>query len=236
MSSTPVVSWDDLNERQRTYLLAIYQCDQAEEKFQRSAWTPGSRTRPAEEWRWLFYGEYDYGPSPLKRTLLNTGVVDQGTGSTFEALQSRGLVLLRSSRGLYRGYPHIVYVRVTTAGRKLVRQSTGEVRGKKLPVGALWEWHWRALAQMYRAGALKNDHFGGNYFAIDDERQDSQDRTTWETLRHLLEYKWGALCREACEGYEWRYELTPFGRAYYEQEWAFYRKLYPDVDALEPSR
>jgi hypothetical protein len=236
MPSFPVVSWDDLNERQRTYLLALYQCDQVEEKFQRSARTHGSRSRPAEEWRWLFYGEYDSGPSPLKRSLLNTGVVDRGAGATFEALRSRGLVLLRRSREPHRGDPPIVYVRVTTAGRKLVRESTGEVRGKRLPIGALWERHWRALAQMYRAGALKNDHIGGDYFAVDDERQDWQDRTTWETLRCLLEYKWGALCREACEGYEWRYELTPFGRAYYEQEWAFYRKLYPDVDAPEPSR
>ena len=35
-------------------------------------------------------------------------------------------------------------------------------------------------------------------------------------------------------GHELRYRITAAGRAYYEQEWASYRELYPDVDAPAP--
>lgn len=235
MPSTPRISWDDLNERQRTYLLTIYRHDQAEEEAQRSGWSRGIRARPADEWRWMYYGEYDYGSSPLKRALLGTGMVDQGTGSTFESLRSRGLVLVRSFHEPYRGGEDAVHVRMTTTGRKLAREATAEVHEKKLPAGTLRAWHWRALAQLYRAGAITGDGWSGDYYAVDDEQHDWRNRTTWETLRRLLEYKWGALCHEVHFISGGRYELTPYGRAYYEREWARYRELYPDVDAPEPS-
>ena len=234
MPSTPAVSWSDLNERQQTYLLTIYQRDQAEEEAQRSAWSRGVRARPADEWRWMYYGETAYGPSPLKRALDSEGLVNQGTGATLEALRSRGLVLVRSSRSVSRGDLSTVHVRMTLAGRKLARQASGEVREKKLPAGTLREWHWHALVQMYRSGGLQTDGWGSDYYALDDDAHDWHNRTTWETVRRLEDYRWGALCHDV-GGFTMRYGLTPFGRAYYERERVRYRELYPDVDAPEPA-
>jgi hypothetical protein len=48
--------WDELNPRQRAYLLTIYRLDQEAEARERGAWGAGTRARPAAEWRWLTYG------------------------------------------------------------------------------------------------------------------------------------------------------------------------------------
>jgi hypothetical protein len=223
----PPVSWDELNERQRAYLQELYACDQMEEQDQRSAWTRGLRPRPADEWRWIFYGDTTFGPSAYKRALQREQLVDQGTGATFEALRARGLLLVRSH---HDNLADSVHLRMTTAGRKLARAATGEVRPAKLPVGTLREWHWRALVLLYRAGALKGEGPGGRYYAIDDDKMEWRTGISWETLLRLLEYKWGALAVTSRVTYwESRYDITPFGRAYYERELARYQALYPDV-------
>jgi hypothetical protein len=147
-------------------------------------------------------------------------------------------VLVRRFHDTYRGDVDAVHVHMTPAGRKLAREASGEVREKKLPAGTLRKWHWRALAQMYRSGGIHTVDWSGDYYALDDNAHDWHNRVKDETIRRLEEYKWGALCRvvfgsagafgEAC------IDLTPFGRQYYEREWARYRELYPDVDAPEP--
>lgn len=233
----PTVTWDELNERQQKCLRAIYDRDQGEEAYQRSAWTRGARAQPADEWRWLFYGEYDYGPSPLKRAMQSEGLVDQGTGSTFEALRARGLVLVRSAHATMRGDPSYVHLRLTTAGRKLVRAGIGEVREKKLPAGTLREWHWRALVELYRSGKLVYDDSTGRHFGADRDAATLkwEDGVTTDTIMRLEDYKWGALCAAAWAGWtHFDYVITPFGRQYYAREWARYRALYPDVDAPKP--
>lgn len=48
--------WNDLNERQRSYLLAIYETDQEEEANVKERAAIYRRSRPDEEWRWLKYG------------------------------------------------------------------------------------------------------------------------------------------------------------------------------------
>ncbi len=43
--------WDELNERQQTYLKQIFEIDQDREESERGAWNRGDRPRPADEWR-----------------------------------------------------------------------------------------------------------------------------------------------------------------------------------------
>lgn len=53
----PDAIWLALNERQRAYLKALYDCDQAEEANRRERAARGDWDRtPASEWRWQMYG------------------------------------------------------------------------------------------------------------------------------------------------------------------------------------
>ena len=45
-----------------------------------------SRT-PANEWRWMMYGPVA-PPSPLYQALRDAGLVDPGTGATWQALEA----------------------------------------------------------------------------------------------------------------------------------------------------
>jgi hypothetical protein len=72
-----------LNERQLTYLKAIYRLDQERERYERGVWNRGQRSRPAKEWRWIAYTTSE---SLLRFALLSAHLVAEGTGSTFEAL------------------------------------------------------------------------------------------------------------------------------------------------------
>ncbi len=91
--------WADLNKRQQTYLQAVYEVDQTQEANVR--WL-GSQGRwvstPASEWRWM---PYNASGSALLRKIKDAGYVDQGTGSTSEALERRGLVLCRIEVPVY---------------------------------------------------------------------------------------------------------------------------------------
>ncbi|MFD1675610.1 hypothetical protein [Alicyclobacillus fodiniaquatilis] len=69
-------------------------------------------------------------------------------------------------------------VRMTAKGRRLVREATGEVRPKRLPVGTLKEWHWRALSTAYTAAESGVYDECGDYGGI-----------SWKTWLRLREYK-----------------------------------------------
>src|SRR5918911_3531564 len=88
--------WQELNPRQSAYLQALYDVDKAEEADRRRAAAGGSFSRtPASEWRWMMYGPVA-PPSPLYQVLRDAGLVDPGTGSTWSALEVRGLCQCRS--------------------------------------------------------------------------------------------------------------------------------------------
>jgi len=213
-----------LNDRQRAYLLAIFDTDQAVEADMRSIPFSPFQDRPkASEWRWMEYCEpiplIGKAASRLYAAIKKASKIDQGTGSTFDALAARGLVQVQP-RGA-DGYPHL---RITPAGRRLVRSWTGAKAYKAPPAGTLKEWHWRALALAYRAGEkglADEDHWIGS--------------NTW---RRLETYKWGALTEQrhvpGAAYSDWRTYITANGRALYEREWARYHELYAEVDAPPP--
>jgi hypothetical protein len=227
---SPLKDQPPLNARQLAYLQAIYTCDQEQERAERSAWSRGLTPRPASKWRWI---SYHATKSPLHRRLLAAQEVDPGTGSTFEALAARHLILRRWEHDPDLPVP-LLFVQITPKGRKLIRTVTGEQREKPLPAGTLREWHWRALAAAYAARPAGLEQDAGGYGHI-----------SWRTWLRLRDYKAGDLVQEQRVSQPlfpgdtlpsaYRLRITPFGEAYYWREWARYRALYPDVEAPEPT-
>jgi hypothetical protein len=214
----------DLNERQRAYLLAIFETDQEVEAEMRDLpYRPFQERPKASEWRWLEYEEpvpiIGEPGSALWRRIKKLDLVDQGTGSTFSALADRGLVDVQWHRVNVhgQGVPHL---RMTTNGRKLARSWTGRPVYKAPPAGTLKEWHWRALAKAYAAGDEGIEGEYGIYGRIGER--------TWQ---RLLEYKRGALVEErgtlidVVTGRVHRMHIAAAGRALYEREWARYRPV-----------
>jgi hypothetical protein len=218
--ATPV-----LNVRQRAYLQAIFQTDQAVEADMRSIPFSPSYNRPkASEWRWMEYSEpipiINKPASRLYAAIKKTSKIDQGTGSTFIALADRGLI-----QAAERGPDRYTHIRLTPTGRKLVRSWTGAKAYKAPPAGTLREWHWRALANVYAAG--------------DAGLPDAENWISPNTWRRLSDYKRGALVRQRRVGHDWssdawRYFITAAGRGLYEEQWQRHHELYPYVEAPEP--
>ena len=230
--------WSELNDRQRAYLEAVYRADQDAEAWERSAWSQGRERRPADVWRWLLYGS-PLVDSSLQLALATSGLVDRGTGSTFAALEGRGLLLTRHARmhvvlGKWSGMVEVLYVRMTAPGRKVVRAGLGEKAPQKLPAGGLREWHWRALAKAYGAGEEGLDHEGGVDYG----------RIGWRTWLRLRDYQskahgLGGLVEEKLVGFSGpssvhRLFITVDGRRLYRERWEEYRERYPDVEAPFP--
>lgn len=138
-----------LNDRQRAYLQAIFDTDQATEADMRSIPFSPFHDRPkASEWRWMEYSEpipeIAKPASRLYAALKQAAKIDQGTGSTFSALADRGLIHV-----IERGPDRYTHIRMTPGGRKLVRSWTGAKAYRAPPAGTLREWHWRALSRAY---------------------------------------------------------------------------------------
>lgn len=251
MSTQPPAAdlWQELNERQQRYLKLIYIVDRETEEYERGAWNRGQRSRPAALWRWHRYGQTQWGSTRLKGLIQDAGLIDSGTGSTLAALERRKLIKCRSdgSLGAIDGVSTAkVDIQITMLGRKVVRAALGILLPKKLPSGTLQSWQWEAIAACYHAGywGLRQTFCSGCYGGI-----------KWKTWLRLRDYKWGSLVEEYARyifetyrRYDWgewkevegwnhhRYiRLTPYGRNFYHNNWATYKQLYPDVEAVEPS-
>src|SRR5262245_57050457 len=117
-----MTTWQDLNDRQRAYLQALYDCDQATEASRRERASRGFYDRtPASEWRWQMYGPVS-PPSQLYTALRGSEIVDPGTGATWQALEDRGLLRCRHVPDAFG--VKLLEVQITPAGRKLVRAAT----------------------------------------------------------------------------------------------------------------
>ncbi len=220
--------WAELNDRQRAYLRALYDCDQATEAMRRERAARGAYDRtPASERRWQMYGPVA-PPAQFYTALRSAGLVDPGTGATWQALEDRGLVTCRTVSDVF-GVP-LLEVQITPAGRKVVRTTSGEQRPKPAPKGQLRERQWAALARLYAAGDAG---------VLSEEMMYGRGGFDWmRTLLRLRDYKPQPLMEEFHDPEVYtlaRMRLTHDGRAYYEREWQRYTALYPDVDAPQPT-
>ncbi len=234
--------WADLNERQRQYMQAIYETDQEQEADERGAWKRGERRRPARQWRWMEYGVFNGVGSTLYTRLYLRSLVDEGTGSTFNALEKRGYITCKYTRTRRSGQKVLdafLMLQITPAGRKLVRTATGKPREKPLPPGTLREWHWKAMVEAWKArpAGIMADY--GNYGGIG-----------WNTWLRLRDYKAGALIEEyqtwtqvqrSTHSQTWTesrpaywLRLSSFGEQFYSEHWQHYRQMYPEIDAPTP--
>ncbi len=95
-SSQVAPSWAKLNERQR-YLQAVYEVDRVLETNVKLAGSRGHwNSTPASQWRWM---PYNAAGAALLHRIQEAGYRDEGTGSTFAALERRGLVLCKYEPG-----------------------------------------------------------------------------------------------------------------------------------------
>ncbi len=237
------ISWDDLNERQQTYLKLIYEYDQIQERNEKRRSARDWNSLPARVWRKIEYADTYSGHTPLKQSIKDAGMVDHGTGSTFKALRDRGLIQASWTHLL----SNEVDIWLTANGRKLVRSALNITARTTLPVGTLREWHWRALCRAYLAGDA-----GVGY---DVDTGDGFGYVTWNTSLRLREYRYHGEERPLIAekrfpgehidtvagynfkmGYTSRTCITDFGKWYYQENWQRYREMYPEVKAPEPQK
>jgi hypothetical protein len=211
-------TWDELNERQRQFLTVIYERDQAAEAAEKGVWNRGQRSRPADQWRWLPYNS----EGGLQQALGSRYKIDDpGIGSTHEALKRRGLVETKITReqGLL-GPWDLLWLKLTTRGRAVVRSGLGVKLPKKLPAGTLQRWQWEALQAAYQAGESGLiDTFGtGKYGGF-----------SWQSCwLRLRDRGFAAEKSRPLPGGRSRHVvcITTQGRAYVEAEAECYRALY----------
>lgn len=227
--------WEGLNERQQKYMKIIFEFDQMQECNEKLRADMDKYSLPADQWRWIEYADQYVGHTRFKQRFVIEDLVDHGTGSTFDALENRGLILVK--------YDVSLYVRLTTKGRRMMRQALNISTRVTQPVGTLREWHWRALAHAYMCG--------------------DQGVHGWpkgigsSTIRRLREYQVkGQDCplvewvEVSCEPYEYQnmygrtvsastrneLRITAFGIQYYQENYQRYTEMYPKVNAQKPKR
>jgi hypothetical protein len=221
--------WDELNDRQQTYLKQIFEIDQDREESERGAWNRGDRPRPADEWRWIEYLELFGNSSQLRQKLKTAGVVDPGTGSTFKALATRNLIEIDYCYQVSDWFK----CKLTRLGRAVVRAGLGVQSPKKLPPRTLRDYQWKALVAAWQAGdeglrasGERSGDYGGHSW-----------QHCWLRLRawdDKMRYGRNGLVREFHKDLKVYLGITEEGRKFYQENWQKYRELYPEVEAPEP--
>lgn len=218
----------DLNERQRIMLRTIFDTDQARETYYRQMAARGTYPPKASVWRWMDYKTDGYGiDSELKAAIKRAGLIDQGTGSTWEALSARGFIEMR-----YVGIEQIPEIKITPKGRKAVRSETGQHAHKPRPKGVLAERQWAALVRLWQVG----DQGIGN----DTLLYDRGGFTYIPTIHRLVTYSPRPLI-EYVSGLDHSnplmssfYRITEAGKAFYRERWQDYHERYPSIEAPAP--
>lgn len=114
------------------------------------------------------YGVFDGVGSTLYTKLYLRKLVDEGTGSTFNALEVRGFIKCKYTRKRRDGgretLERFLMLQITKEGRALVRSATGEKAYRPGASGILREWRWKAMDEAWKArpAGLKSE-YGENY-------------------------------------------------------------------------
>lgn len=219
------LAWQQLNERQRTYLAAIYDADQAAERTNTQVRARGERTPPADVWRWLPYAVgtlIGTDHTALQQRLRHHGVLDAGAGATLEALRARGLILIR--HGIIALASPTVEVRLATAGRAAARAGLGVTAPARTPKGLLSHGLYRQLLDVAAAEPDGLEHLRGeNHLHI------GTDYTSrGHPSRGYVDY----LNTTPGQG---RWHLTDTGRRHLTEHHDTYQQLYTDLaDQADP--
>lgn len=233
---------DDLNERQRRYLIAAYETDQAYEQAHKRAFQRGDydeSRRPACEWRAMAFGVL-YGPGGAVPTMLRNeckGDVDEGSGSTWAALERRGLLKVKVRDVRFHPGQVLPHITLTPKGRKLARDLKGEKAATKKP-GEVSRSTWKALAAGWSAGeaGLWDEKGGDWYGGVSGDTWLMLTRSTKQRERWFSEVQRHAADGELASfgGFRYGVKITPAGIAKYWDSWEVNREKYPDIDASNP--
>ncbi|KIQ64261.1 hypothetical protein TR51_19125 [Kitasatospora griseola] len=234
-ASTAARTWEELNDRQRLYLAAVYREDQAAQAKAQALRAAFGDPGPAREWRKLPFtikaAPALTGYTALQERLREQNALDEGAGSTLAALHRRALIDLSEDQVevFPLGGAARVLVSLTRAGRACARAGLDE-RPATTPKDMLSEWLWRNLVKVASAGpdGLPEDGlWGKSKFYLGTgfrpgRRAASRGYIDSVPVRdgdgpqsHVVEYRW---------------RLTPAGRAHIAQHAERYRAMYPDVE------
>ncbi|MCX5070784.1 hypothetical protein OOJ91_33610 [Micromonospora lupini] len=245
MTAKAAAAWADLNDRQRTYLAAIYNADQEREREIAGKRRNRVEVPPAAEWRKLRFSlklpRGLFGYTTIQDVLRAAGEHDSGAGATLAALTRRGLVTTEHGwADLGIMVVECVYVTLTTPGRAAARAALpDDAKPVKKPTGLLAEWLWESLARLYRAGE------GGMTMGLQPRDTPMSERTpSWTALQklrdnqrdgsYIREFLPEASARSHGVGGGYWVHITPAGRRHFEVHHACYRELYPDVNVVDP--
>lgn len=226
--------WDELNARQRAYLVACYRQDQEAEAAAQLRHAAGQDPGPPSRWRKVpFTVRADpafTGYTQLQEQLRAQGHHDAGAGATLHALTNRDLVEVSEDQVevFPLGFVSRVLVELTRLGRACARAGLGERQPARIPAHLLSEWLWRNLVKVAQAGPAglpEVDLWGRSKFYLG-----TGYRPGGGSSRGFIRLT--AVREEAdAESYvkEFRWQLTEEGRRHFLDLRETYAGLYPDV-------
>lgn len=226
--------WNELNARQRAYLVACFREDQEAEADAQLKRAAGRRPGVAAHWRKLpFTVKADpafTGYTEIQERLRESGEHDAGAGATLQALARRGLLEVTEDQVevFPLGFVPRVLVQVTRQGRACARAGLGEPAPARRPANLLSEWLWRNLVKVATAGddGLPEDSLWGKsrfYLGTGFRPRGAMSRGYIDNVP-IREGSGGeAYVRE----YRWR--LTDAGRQHIAEHLEKYREVYPGV-------
>lgn len=239
MATKAQQAWDELNDRQRTYLNTIFDEEQGLEEERRHLGATGRWTKaPARVWRRVHLSG-QYAPTP--RRLKALGVWGQGAGSTLAGLADRGLIELGTDSTTGGRF-----VLLTRAGRAAVRAGLGILPAPRREAWQLSEWLWREMVKVARAGEEglpAEELFGSAHLYLDAGHARRRGNRAYLTcVRSFVTYTPRDYNGRLYEGHTasrtvHHYRFTAEGRAHYTEHVEAYREMYPDIEApgLAPS-
>ena len=211
-AAKPARAWQELTARQRDLLRRAYNADQAAEQSEKQRARDAQddfkalypRTRPAADWRWISLDQ--------ARGRLRPRDSDE---ADYRQLERVGLLELNAGT-----------LKMTRAGRAVVRARTGAPAPDRAPRGLLSQWSWAALAELYAAGT------GGLVLWHSTRRVKLagwEQCPSWGTVVRLRNRREPYVEEFQTEADGWCVRLTAAGRAHVDEHRDRYAGHYPDV-------
>lgn len=224
--------WNELNPRQRSYLIVCYQHDQ--EVSSGGHGRPSRKMATAQRRQLPFSVRADpafAGYSPIQQQLRSLGIHDAGTGATLHALSNRGLLLLTEDQVevFPLGLVPRLLVTLTRQGRACARTGLGEPAATTGSDELLSPWLWRSLLKVAAAGPAglpEADLWGRSkfYLGVGYRPQGTPSRGLVDLIP----------VEESIDGEtyvkEFRWRITDGGRQHINDHLSTYQRRYPEVE------
>jgi transcriptional regulator with XRE-family HTH domain len=227
--------WQDLNDRQRAYLVVIFREDQKREGDVRLSQLASKKLGAASDWRkipFTIHADPAFtGYTEIQTRLRTSGDLDAGAGATLQALARRDLLVISIDQVEVAplGFVPRTLVELTRHGRAAVRAGLHEPIPRRRPAHLLSEWLWRCLAMVAQTGdkGLPTDRLQGKarfYLGTGYRPQGRPSRGYIDLVAMPQSADSGSYVAERC------WKLTDSGREHVTSYLATYQSLYPAVE------